>query len=303
MNRQLTINIGAPRTGTTTIQKHALNRIKNSHVFFKTPFTASGMHTNGEGAIDFSPKQLTYWIQTLENIESITTTKAINEYLISLSIGSCHTNTTYERICKQLLKSLIGKICSLSTKPIFIHNERYCDNAASLDGNSQHILDTEFAIYPLATTISDLGITPLISVCLRDPIEYLRSKYLRTYRQRKAKSLRPLSPIEYIQKQSLLEKTKPGSSALSPATHTQFIKQLQKHGFVKAFGFQELMNSRDIFSLMGLPREDQLSFKNFPKENKSFTTLTQDQGIVEDITKELKRQSMLSNIKNSQMFQ
>ena len=76
---------------------------------------------------------------------------------------------------------------------------------------------------------------------------------------------RDLSPVEYIQKQAILESNHPGTSALAPAMHAEFIKQLQRHAFVKAFGFQELLATDDAFS-NGSTRRRQICFENFQEK-------------------------------------
>ena len=116
-------------------------------------------------------------------------------------------------------------------------------------------------------------------------------------------SLRQLTPSEYIQKQAKLETNHPGTSALSPAMHAEFIKQLQKHAFVKAFGFQELLASDDVFSLMGLQGEDKYAFRDFPRENKLPFTKEQEQAIEIEITKALKQYGFYDRIIRSQMFE
>ena len=137
---------------------------------------------------------------------------------------------------------------------------------------------------------------------MRDPVKYLRSKYLRTVSQRRSITLRALSPVEYIQKQARLEINTPGTSALKPAMHAEFIKQLQQHAFVKAFGFQQLLASDDVFSLIGLQGEDKYNFRDFPKENISQSNKEQEQAIETEITQALKQYGFYDRIMKAQMF-
>ena len=117
------------------------------------------------------------------------------------------------------------------------------------------------------------------------------------------KGERDLSPTEFIQKQSRLEINHPGTSALAPAMHSKFIKQLQKHAFVKAFGFQELLASDDIFSLMGLQGEEKYAFSDFPRENKLPFSKEQEQAIEIEITQALKQYGFYDLIMKAQMFE
>ena len=85
--------------------------------------------------------------------------------------------------------------------------------------------------------------------------------------------------------------------------HAEFIKQLQQHAFVKAFGFQELLSSNDIFSLMGLEGEGKYAFRDFPRENKLPFTKEQEQVIETEITQALKRYGFYDRIMKAQMFE
>ena len=116
-------------------------------------------------------------------------------------------------------------------------------------------------------------------------------------------NLRELTPTEYVLKQANLESNHPGTSALTPSMHAEFIKQLQKHAFVKAYGFQDLLASEDVFSLMGLQGEDKYAFRDFPRENKLPFTKEQEQAIEVEITQALKQYGFYERIMKAQMFE
>ena len=117
------------------------------------------------------------------------------------------------------------------------------------------------------------------------------------------KGERDLSPNEFIQKQILLETNNPGTSALTPAMHAEFITQLQRHAFVKAFGFQELLVTDDAFSLIGLQGEDKYAFRDFPRENKLPFSKEQEQAIEIEITQALKQYGFYDRVMKAQMFE
>ena len=121
--------------------------------------------------------------------------------------------------------------------------------------------------------------------------------------QRKNQKLRPLSPAEYIQKQITLETLNPGNSALTHAMHWEFIKRLQKYAFVKAFGFQELRSTDDIFSLIVFQGEDMYAFRDFPRENKLPITKEREQVIEVQITQVLKQYGVYDRIMKAQMLE
>ena len=85
--------------------------------------------------------------------------------------------------------------------------------------------------------------------------------------------------------------------------HAEFIKQLQRHAFVKAFGFQELLKSDDVFSLLGLQGEEEYAFRDFPKENKFPFTREQEREIEIEISQALKYHGLYDRIMKAQMFE
>jgi len=300
--QKIIINIGAPRTGTTTIQAHALKLIKRNHAMAKRPGTSDNFLTKN-GKWKLSGKQIIDFTRSITSLENRDLGHEISGAIRTLAIASSPTKKCEKDIPSELLKILMSRIQETSSMSILIHDERLCDCGASLDGNSIHKVDTRFAIYPLVSALSSLNEEPLITLCLRNPIPYLRSKYLRTLLIRKSKNLPFIAPNKYIRKQSILETTCKGTSAIAPAMHTEFIKQLQKHAFVKAFGFQELLASDDIFSLMGLQGEDKYAFRDFPRENKLPFSKEQEQAIEAEITQALKQYGFYDRIMKAQMFE
>ena len=72
---------------------------------------------------------------------------------------------------------------------------------------------------------------------------------------------------------------------------------------MKAFGFQELLASDDVFSLMGLEGEDRVAFRSFPRENRLPITREQEKGIESEITSTLKELDFHRRIAATQMFE
>lgn len=298
---QLIINIGCPRTGTTTIQLHLLQLAKKHNVLSKIPYTSDNFLTKNSTS-SFTPNSIRTFISNITDSEVITIRNDISAAIRILSLASVNIDQKIRETCQPLLQDLLEKILTTSTKPLIMHDERLSDSGASLSGDSSHKEDCALAIYATISALDSLRQTPRITACFREPISYLKSKYTRTVSQRKFKGLRKISPNEYIQKQAHLESNHPGTSALTPAMHAEFIKQLQQHAFVKAFGFQELLASDDVFSLMGLQGEDKYAFRDFPRENKLPFTKEQEQEIEIEITQALKAYGFYDRIMKAQMF-
>ena len=299
---QITINIGCPRTGTTAIQRHLLQNSKNYNILSKTPYTSDNFLTRNTTS-SFTPGLIREFTGNLSDLSDNNIRNDIAAAIRTLSLASVNIDQKIRETCQPLLLELLDKILINSTKPLLMHDERLSDSAASLAGNSRHEEDCEFGIYATIRALVSLRQTPKITACFREPISYLKSKYMRTTLQRKAKGLRKISATQYIQKQSILESNYPGTSSLMTAMHSEFIKQLQEFAFVKAFGFQELLTSDDVFSLMALQGEEKYAFRDFPRENKLPFTKEQEQAIEVEITKALKQYGFYDRIMKAQMFE
>lgn len=147
------------------------------------------------------------------------------------------------------------------------------------------------------------GIAPHILLCLRDPIPHLASKYMRCSAQRKAKKLRHLSPTEYIAKQVYLDQNQPNTSAIAPVVHSRFLRDLQRVAYVKAFGFKELLDSEDVFSLMGFLGEEALPFRSLPRENKAPLPREEMQLIEKQISDSLQANGYYDVIMEAKMYE
>ncbi|WP_136987703.1 hypothetical protein [Synechococcus sp. UW69] len=299
------LHIGTPRTGTTVIQKHLLPKCRRSFIVSKRAYSSSGnIRDNQKPLIGYTTKEEIRQSLQANKPEEINSTKHfINNIMTPLvQISRGERDKEVEHLICLAVKQLIQVA---NNNNLLLSSERICDCSASLRGDSQHTQsDEEFLVHALSRVCTKAnGQTPLISICFREAISYLRSKYIRTAILRHQGKLKKISPKEYIQKQATLESDHPGTSALTPAMHAEFIKQLQQHAFVKAFGFQELLASDDVFSLMGLPGEDKYAFRDFPRENKLPFTKEQEQAIEIEITEALKQYGFYDQIMKAQMFE
>ena len=300
--KNITIHIGAPRTGTTVLQKHAFKKAQTTQVISKVAYQSSGLLSkiNRQGELGSSIGSLR---NQLNYFKSHGDTTLYFKLIMTCLLGTARDQPIPE--CIELVKDALDSIESdCPSEQILFSSERLCDSSASLDGDSKHTkTDSQPGVYSFSSIITDhLSTSVNICLCLRQPIKYLRSKYLRTAIQRAIKKKRPISAIQFIQKQSILETNYPGTSALAPAMHSEFIKRLQKHAFVKAFGFQELLASDDVFSLMGLQGEGKYAFRDFPRENKLPFSTKEDQAIEIEITQALKKYGFYDRIIKAQMF-
>ena len=78
---------------------------------------------------------------------------------------------------------------------------------------------------------------------------------------------------------------------------------MQKVSFVKAIGFRELLESRDVFSMIGINGEEKYSLSDFPKENELVHHRIQSEDIKKEIENELKRQKIYSKITRCKLYE
>jgi hypothetical protein len=249
------IHIGAPRTGTTVLQKHIFPQLKTTLGLTKRPYQAS-----------ISNQQPTEYQLETKPLHEFTANERHDLLENRIMPGSIHKE-------EETKLSTLEFIRELSTyqgaQKILISSELLCDNPASLNCYSKHHpkFSDKFYIYNLIDLFAEASIVPTIAVCLREPIPYLASKYLRTVVQRESTRERFLSPFEFINKQLTLERRTPGSSALTPALHKSFLEQLNNKAKTIAFGFRDLVSSNDVLKLFRLDEPSKLRFSNYPREN------------------------------------
>ena len=290
MMTQFIIHIGAPRTGTTVLQKHIFPQLRTTLGLIKRPFqTSLGGPETLEQKFEVKP------------LNQFTTNEKHSLLESQIMPGSIYTEEGAKEKTIDLIKHLTEQ---REIQKILISSELLCDNHASLNCYSKHQagLSKKFYIYNLIQLFSKVSIVPIIAVCLRDPIPYLASKYLRTVVQRENGGERFLSPFEFIEKQAYLENSNPGSSALAPSFHKRFLDQLNENANVIGFGFQNLISSSDIFNLFKLNEPAKLAFKDYPRENSlRFNSECKEQAKSE-IKNALHHTGIISEIKRNQLY-
>ena len=171
------------------------------------------------------------------------------------------------------------------------------DSRASLNGDSNSKGDN-ILIYPLLSISSTAEETINVLACFRNPIPYLRSKYIRTCLHRSSRKARNLSPHEYIQKQAILESNNPGTSALTPAMHAEFINNFNSMHLSKHSAFKTYLHLKDI-SLDGREKTNILSETS--PENKLLFTKSRA-GNRREITRHSSNMAFMIN-NGAQMFE
>ncbi len=296
------LHIGAPRTGTTVLQKYIFPQAVNTYLISKEPFKSGVQINTTLGLTSFDVNTL---LSKALETEIILYRKSNNKFILDLLLSlvqgiAVFDNQDLKTIFQQILDSIHYQVESNS---VLLSSERLVETSASLDCYSRHQkgTDKEFNIYTFLQNIPD-HLTPKIILCLREPVSYLASKYFRTVIQRQRKRLRYLTPDEYISKQIELERIAPGTSALTVATHSSFVKELAKFAIIKVIGFQDLIKTSDVFSLMGIQGQPQCRFIDYPSENSQSLAEVDKNKVYNEIILSLKRNEYYETIISSKMY-
>tara|TARA_B100000674_G_C37934202_1_gene959478 strand:- start:1277 stop:2191 length:915 start_codon:yes stop_codon:yes gene_type:complete len=265
-------HVGAPRTATTVLQKYVFPSSKRYFCLSKTPFEASGLLAKKSSLANEYSRE---FVDAILRDDVIDGEERVNFFkfafgLLPLKMSTFPENKELSLMFKKALFRLSSS--AKAFEAALVSTERLVDTSASLNGDSMHKSksDRSFPIYQVLKQVYEFGFSSRVLVVLRDPFEYLRSKYCRTYFQRSSSGLRFISASEYIHKQCILESKWPGTSALSVAMHASFVRSLGQFSYVKPIGFKDLLDSRDVFKLMGMHGEISISFADLPIENSLF---------------------------------
>jgi|TARA_B100000674_G_scaffold134000_1_gene103580 hypothetical protein len=262
-------HVGAPRTATTVLQKYVFSSSKRYFCLSKNPFEASGFVAKKASLANEYSRE---FVDSMLRDDVIGSEEKINFFkfafgLLPLKMSTFPENKELGLMFKKALVRLSSS--ANAYEGALVSTERFIDTSASLNGDSKHKSksDRSFPVYQVLRQAYEFGFSSRVLVVLRDPFEYLRSKYCRTCFQRRSSGSRHLSASEYIDKQCMLESKWPGTSALSVAMHASFVRSLGQFSYVKAIGFKDLVGSRDVFKLMGIHGETPINFADLPVEN------------------------------------
>ena len=190
---RIIVHIGAPRTGTTVLQKNLFPNACKNIIYSKRAYASSARITNKKNST-FTKNQYKY--ETLlkscrNDINNISPSTFTTELLVEPSVMASNTlsrendKSVFNSICEavRILQSSWG-----GKKSILISSERLCDTSASLYSCSFHRYTDKFMPWQtLCESITAGGeTTPEVVLTLRSPLPYLRSKYLRTFLQRRS---------------------------------------------------------------------------------------------------------------------
>lgn len=262
-------HVGAPRTATTVLQKYVFSSSKRYFCISKNPFGASGLAAKKASIVNEYSRE---FIDSMLRDDVIASQEKMNFFKFAFGLLPLKLSTFPEskELCLMFEKALVRLSKSAHAfEGALVSTERFVDTSASLNGDSVHKSksDRSFPVYQVLRRAYEFGFSSRVLVVLRDPFEYLRSKYCRTCFQRRSSGSRPISASEYINKQCKLELKWPGTSALSVAMHASFVRSLGQYSYVKAIGFSDLLDSSDVFRLMGMQDEMPINFGDLPVEN------------------------------------
>ena len=136
------IHPGAPRTGTTVLQKHLFPKAKKTIIYSKRAYKSSGKTTDKEKAISkdniAESKKLIKLAET--SIDSVSPEVFATEIIIKNSLMASNNERrgkeNFALLCKAM--KILGKLSEEKQQNVLISSERLCDTTASLFGYSSH---------------------------------------------------------------------------------------------------------------------------------------------------------------------
>ena len=317
----LYLHVGPPRTATTTLQKHFLPSIKHYLCLQKRAFRPHSVAAQDEGLqvtkggyiLDF--RQTVFQLEDLQNRDLASASARDLLFLIINAVGDvlCRRELQGRRRWNQLLSQALkqaarGVVCDSQYNGIVIASESLSNTPLGLTGSLSKISDR----ITLPTQVicdtwkaSAEGQVPCISFCLREPEEYILSRYMRYLvdTMMRGEDQETLSVEGWLNKQVRVHRLKPWGSALFPAFHKSFIRYHARHGFVRPYGFRELLASDDVYDLIGFSGEKKVAFNEFPKENSFHTLMDVAFSAKERIHKLLNKMQLLSLLHQEQLFE
>ncbi|QNI69361.1 P-loop containing nucleoside triphosphate hydrolase [Cyanobium sp. NS01] len=297
--REVIIHPGLPRTGTTVLQQHVFPRAERTLLLSKAYGEKSLLYP-------YTLRDLKRLIGSVEgDAVGIKSSSAIRLRLFRAIYTACfslavdNSRVDVQRLLQELLH-LVSR--GGDQESVVISSERLMDTYSSLNGASRQKGEKVFPVFVLMSNMRAIGIEPRVLICLREPLGYLRSKYLRTLGQRRAIGARLITPYEYIIKQVALEESCPGTSVLSPAQHSRFLKTLQACSAVHAVGFRVLIQSNDVFAQLGFTGQPLHAFRDFPRENQLPYSIEEEEYVRLEVIRALKSTTYYDKIMLSKRF-
>ena len=186
---RIIVHIGAPRTGTTVLQKSLFPLACRNIIYSKRAYASSVLITNRDNStfVENQQKYSNLLKSCRDNIDNISPSTFTTELLVEPSIMASNplSRGNDERLFSSICEAvgILQSHLSKTKKSILISSERLCDTSASLFSYSSHKWADQFM--PWQTLCEAIKIvseaSPQITICLRSPIPYLRSKYIRTF--------------------------------------------------------------------------------------------------------------------------
>lgn len=316
----LILQVGTPRTASTTLQRHVLPRTRSILALYKKAYSRC-IHDSGLGtAIDGGLTKLspTDFLASLSKIQASQPHQQATmlgegfSLIIAAARISCAPGKSalFSHLALQYALAIYRDL-ALSQgpgAPLVVAAERLSNHDFAITSQTGFIRS---AITIPAVRIVEAwkaihaGMEPKVrlSACLREPIPHLASRYLRCNVSRRSNGLRPLTVDEYVDRHVWVHRRHPFASALFPVIHREFIRYHKPLGEVYAFGFRALLRSEDVFSLMGIPEQEPLAFASLPHENQAAINREDRHSLEAGIMSALDRNGYLRIVNDNQLFE
>lgn len=317
----LILHVGPPRTATTTLQKSVFPALKAHLCLQKLPYTShssvprrfsSWSTTKSNTGYLIDPKAVEERLGGLNNHVSLAEdAKALHE-LFSIVKSLAHIISHNDHWENQQLRTLlrtalgVGASCAKSIGANVLVASESLSNSTfpmSLKESLFHrIQKLEVDAVCREWRLLTHGNIPVISFCLREPIDHLYSRYTRYMINCQANKRKALTPRSWTHAQCKALLVNRQHSALFPALHQSFSSYHSELGYIKVYTYQQLMDSHDVCSLLGLANEAKVGFASLPRENRSPMNARIRYDMIQEITSTLRAEGCFDMVMDERLF-
>lgn len=320
----LLLHIGPPRTATTTLQKHVFPNVSHHLCLQKKAYRYHLKAAELQGCdiipgqgyvIDYNQMKMMLGSLRETGLQAESSRDTLY-FLVSASSETLCMRSVQQSRMKKLWYQLLVQSLRLAAETVLdeqgwsglvIASEALSNTTVGIRGSLKAVADQDSLQTSVLCSAWREGVhgpIPHISFCLRDPIDYILSRYLRHCANRSSKDApgSRLSPEQWLAVQAEAFSSQPQLSALFPAFHLSFTRFHARHGFIRPYGFEELLATDDVFALIGLDHEAKFSFSSLPRENRLRGLSQSAENIKVRIEATLKELQLFEQLRNEQIY-
>ncbi|MDB5871016.1 MAG: hypothetical protein JWQ07_458 [Ramlibacter sp.] len=264
------IHAGAPRTGTTILQKAVFPNLRNVHYLGKNADNSfiPGEFKPHQMIMDASKRYHAGDPQAMGSLRMVMPSliMLLKAYSQDPATDGSKARMNIARLAARCLEATAN---ALGDKPVLYSDESLVESVSGLVANPRRGDDVPLEQWHAMGFLESVS----LSIVLRDPLGFLRASYYKAMEFRHRRAVEPLSFDEYIVTQMEIYERKPSASRIFLCMHETVRRHFQAlcPGAVVTH-YRDLVESAHVVdSLLGLKTgEIPASLRVLPRENTSW---------------------------------